>query len=271
MYFANLLGEDGVRSFDRGSSKCIPFVNEHENTTAGFVALKDGKLVVSTDGENLFLKGIKNEKDDAVLNFTSHKAHKGKTKHLTFKEIKDTDENPLIIVLCKEISLYDSIPTGLKYIYIGEDYMLACLIYGACDFDGITMQRCNVTDTNGKQKATFTGKHLSLFSRCIDPETEYCYMKDVVNHVELSYKGEEGCSRYSTVTSMVNKFDERGLKEAQEQRARDLIRKQQVQDLKDSAEQERVSIIDKKRQDIEQEEASKGAAMFLKAVQELRH
>lgn len=272
MYFANMLGEEGVKVFDRGSSKCYPFVNTVEGTIEGFVSLKDGKLVVTNEGENLFLKGITGEKDDAVLTFTQHKPRKGKKQRqeLTFAEIKDTDENPLIIVLCREISLYNNIPTGMKYIYVGEGYMLACLIYGACDFDGATMRRCSTTELDNRQRATFTGRDLQKFSLCIDRETEYCYMRDVVNHVELDYQGEEGCSRYSTVSSMVNMFDERWIKDAQEQNAKMLLRREAIEKRKEEEKKAKEEAIAKKRYDKESDEASFGAAMFLKAVNSIK-
>lgn len=176
MYFVNMCDEEGVGTFRKGNS--IPFVNKFKETVKGYVSLKGNQLVVGTDGKNLFEKGITQ----------SNEAYLPKLKSgLTCKEVTETEENPLILVLCDYIEVYDKVPANIKFIHLGDEKILAMLIYGACGFNGIPMQRCNETELANKKAKKLTSKDIKGITRSIDTESDYNYINDAVIQLEIKY------------------------------------------------------------------------------------
>lgn len=270
MYFVNMISNKETK-IDRGNSK-IPFVcGAYDSPVQGFVTLRNNMLTVSDSGVNLFEKGISGNPDDMYAPIRKKKTQ------LTHKMIADTEENPLVIVLCSEIAIFDGVSAGLKYIYINEDTILACLIYGVCEFDGVPMQRCNTQVFENKKKKLFSGKDMKELSSCEDTETGYSYLKDVVNQVEISYKDSSTGESlvYRTSLDNVVMFDNTGLELAKQKKTEHDAKVKEIKERKEEEERKRVAEIqakeDAKRKE-EQEKvfnaASVGAAGFLRAVSE---
>lgn len=179
MYFVNMCGKEGIGTFRKNNE--IPFVNHLDETTESYITLKNGKLVVSNGGENLFKKGI----------VISDEPYLPKVKSgLTCREVRETEENPLIIVLCDYIEVFDRVPANIKFFHLddGEDNkILAMLVYGACSFNGVPMQRCNETELSGKRTKKLLSKDIKGITRSIDNESEYNYIDDAVIQLAIKY------------------------------------------------------------------------------------
>lgn len=140
MYYRSLI--DGFNgTFKRNNGKSVAIVvnpSEEENC----VRFKDGQIVISdsTDGQEIF--GIFGDAEEAVTPV------KGKyVSHFKNKDVAETKDNPLIVVATNKIRFYKDIPTSLEVLFINDDYFLAMLVYGACDFlmndtQWVALQRC---------------------------------------------------------------------------------------------------------------------------------
>lgn len=157
MYVCNMLGETGVGL--KKADKLVKFNNTLSDGAVKGIITMSGDVVTMCEGnvgENLFGVGLNEDGDE--LAFTSVKAR------VTKSMIKDTDENPVIAVLCSSIAVYSGVPTCLRCMYINDDIILACLLYGACEFNGIPMVRCYNGDiADNVAKRTFTGADVKSF------------------------------------------------------------------------------------------------------------
>lgn len=68
-----------------------------------------------------------------------------------WKDVVETPDNPLILILCKSISLKNGAKTCLRYININEDACLVLLVSGFCSFEDyegcqLPMSRCLTED-----------------------------------------------------------------------------------------------------------------------------
>lgn len=223
MYFSNLF--NSVYKSDRGGRKgTIPFecsISEKVSPDT-HVVLEDNKICLKHDisdkNNDLFLFGLNPE--DMNTKVLGEKSRLS----LTYNDIKDTDENPLIVVLAKSIKFYAGVSTYIKYINIGKD-VLAMLVFGACEFtfpDGtsVAMQRCNSSYLEERIKFEYTGEDLSKTSILEDKESGYRYNNEAVNSVIVSYTSSKGTAfdgvKYRTVLNHVNVFDSSKLEEARE-------------------------------------------------------
>ena len=159
MYYSNLMGNVSG-TFNRNGGKSFPLIIESsEKVSNQSVRVHDGKILVTSDlvGEDVF--ALRGERDFTPTPF------KG-VSNLTIRELADTEENPLIVVCTKGIRFYSDIPTYLNVLFVNDDFMIAMLIYGACEFefeDGsfVPLQRCDETDLNKKGiHSTFSCKSL---------------------------------------------------------------------------------------------------------------
>lgn len=279
MYFSNLLDGNVVRDFQRHTrTGTIPFVcNEDSRAVEAEIILKDNQIVVGKpgEGENLFAKGLSGEDSEAFL-------EKYKTG-LTYKEVKETEENPFIVVLAKSIKFYVGIKTYVKYINISDDFVLAMLVYGACEFtfeDGtsVPMQRCNATNLDNRTTVEYTGKDLRGCTKFECKESGYNLNYDVVSAVIVHIPNTSACN-YRSVSDHVLVFDNKNWdiakKKAAERKAKEEEDKARKEEEKrraaEEAERRRKEEAEAKAKEVEKqfEEASVGAAAFLQAVAQM--
>ena len=178
MYFVNLCEDDGLGTFR--ASNDIPFENTKTGTVEGYITLKNKKLVVDTQGKNLFENGIIDSDEPYLSN---------QKTELKCKDLIETEENPLIIVLCDYIEVFDKVPANLKFIHLGDedDKVLAMLIHGACSFNGIPMQRCYSVDVEGKKSKILRNSDLKGITHSKDKESGYNFIDDAVIQIEIKY------------------------------------------------------------------------------------
>ena len=186
MIFVNMLDDAGCKTYRTEKQGAIPFVVKDsgivENVNIGLT--KNNTLEVVQGNQGLFGKGLLGDDKEIYL------ADKLPTKvnsNLTFAQVKETEDNPLIIVLCKSIEVFDGVLANIQYMYIGEDAILACLIYGVCVFDGVPMSRCNTQDTQGKVSRVYKGKDILSFHDFKDKQSGYNYVWDVVCQTQINF------------------------------------------------------------------------------------
>lgn len=279
MYFSNLLEGNFVRDFQRHTrTGTIPFVcNVDERAIEADVVLKNNQITIGNagEGENLFAKGLNGEDSEVFL-------ERFKTG-LTYKEIKDTAENPLIVVLAKSIKFYVGVKTYVKYINISDDFVLAMLVYGACEFtfeDGtsVPMQRCSTTNLDNRTTVEYSGKKLRECAKFECKESGYNLNYDVVSAVVVHIPNTSSCN-YRSVPEHVLVFDNKNWEvakaKAAERKAKleeeRLRKEEEKRQAALEAERKRKEEEEAKAKEVEQqfEEASVGAAAFLQAVANL--
>lgn len=196
MYFSNLLD----RKVEVSRGKSFPFVCEYEDRVLenAHIVVENNQIVVKVGDEyaekDLFLKGLSGVAETAVDGITT----KSKRIHdFTYGELKDTAENPLIVVLAKGFSIYAGCRSLVKYIELGSGYVLAMLVFGACSFsmeDGseVPMQRCDFSDIGERAKFEFTGETIKGMSNVVDKESNYRVNVDMVNAVLVNFSSSKG-------------------------------------------------------------------------------
>lgn len=68
------------------------------------------------------------------------------TKQLSFEDIKDTSENPVLVILFNELTVFENIVAHIKLVRVDDTHMLGALVAGACMFNGVALQRCNTSN-----------------------------------------------------------------------------------------------------------------------------
>lgn len=283
MYFVNMLEGNGMATFrEKMSENVVRFYNNVENTAENVGVVLDTKrdkptLVVSGNGENLFAKGLGIQNNEEYL--SQYKTERGSNKYksgVTNREVMDTAENPILIVLCNEIGIYDNIPVCLKYLYVDDNTMLVALISGVCDFNGVTLQRSNISTIGDKTAKPISASELRAVTSCIEKESGYCYIYDAVMEVILKYNKNKMAIQSKTVSEEMVMFSDENYKEfkrkaEERKRIHDelLRRKQEEREAKRKAEEDRIEKERQERLQEELEEASRGAAEFLKIIQGL--
>lgn len=196
MYFSNLL--DRKVNVSRGKS--FPFVCEYDDRVLenAHIVLENNQLTVKVGDEyaekDLFLKGLSGVAETAVEGI----ATKSKRIHdFTYGELKDTAENPLIVVLASGFSIYAGCRSLVKYIELGDGYVLAMLVFGACSFsmeDGteVPMHRCDFSDISERAMFKFTGETIKNMSNVVDKESNYRVNGDMVNAVLVNFSSSKG-------------------------------------------------------------------------------
>ena len=196
MYFSNLLD----RKVEVSRGKSFPFVCEYEDRVLenAHIVLENNQLTVKVGDEyaekDLFLKGLSGVAETAVEGITT----KSKRIHdFTYGELKDTAENPLIVVLASGFSIYAGCRSLVKYIELGGGYVLAMLVFGACSFsmeDGteVPMQRCDFSDIGERAMFKFTGETIKNMSNVVDKESNYRVNGDMVNAVLVNFSSSKG-------------------------------------------------------------------------------
>ena len=186
MYICNMLGKDGVKSYNNG--KVV--ISNEESVVEGYFTVKDGKVVeTESEGENIFLSWYNTEKESSLYRVGKPNGRKG---NLTYSIVKDTPENPLIVVLCKEIGVFEGIEADIRYINLSDDTILAMLVSGACTFDGNPMQRCNTMSFENRTIYNYSAEKLRDLSDNLFTEknSNYVYSKDIICSVLLNHESD---------------------------------------------------------------------------------
>lgn len=227
MYYGSLLNHVESGDFYRGKGAVqFEYVNSKELMRDASLVLQDDKLkIVSGAKENLFMQGIQGVDPTEKLDKKLFKL--GRYEDLSYADVQDSEENPLIIVLCKKINFIQGTKAFVKYVQL-QDYILAVLVYGVCEFvnddgDPVVMSRCYSAEIEGKQRHTYTAEDMKRLSRMVDPESGYDMGRDAVCAVVVDYGGAKSGAisavSYKTVGSCVKVFDVRGLTAAREKAA----------------------------------------------------
>lgn len=294
MYFSNMLCSES-KTFARGGKEgTYPFVCEFiDRVNVGAVTIKEKQLVVGGSSEDIFCRDIAEHQQKSDI------YNKEVGCKLTYGQVADTEENPLITVLCKGIYFYEGVKSFIKFINLGSEGVLACLVYGACDFeffdgDVVTMQRCNDQSLDRK-RYYYNGAKLMQCFYAEDKESGYNYAYDAVFGGIISIgvlKGEMNF-RYRTVKDKTYLFSTEGIEAAREKerkRKEEAARKAEAHRLErarmqeeynrsqiEKAKQESMEKAEKakktrttKKEEVVTELGSAGAAAFLQAVAQLK-
>jgi hypothetical protein len=161
MYFSNLLPSvpEGEIVREDGLSLPIIFNPEDAEDLVNHTVRHIGDRIVVTgetsEGINIFsTEGREIDMESKLTPFR-------KVPHLTWSEVSDTEENPIVVVLTKGVRFYSDIPTYIEVLYINNDMMLISLVYGACAFemadgDYIPLQRCSRANIDAETHRVFS-------------------------------------------------------------------------------------------------------------------
>lgn len=278
MYFSNLLD----RKVEVSRGKSFPFVCEYEDRVLenAHIVVENNQIVVKVGDEyaekDLFLKGLSGVAETAVEGITT----KSKRIHdFTYGELKDTAENPLIVVLAKGFSIYAGCRSLVKYIELGSGYVLAMLVFGACSFsmeDGseVPMQRCDFSDIGERAKFEFTGETIKNMSNVIDKESNYRVNSDMVNAVLVNFSSSKGKVfdgvSYRTIKEMSTVFKTDTMM-MQREKAAERMAKKTARKLAIEAERAQRSAEAKAERERQMEEALKEQKKEFKVPTERKH
>lgn len=158
MFFSNLMG-DIAGKYSRYDSFPLTLVDTDGASTKRVKIVEvDGNMelkLTDEDGTDIF--DVDGNKDDVfVKNRNLSSKYADESSVLYVKDVADTDDNPLIVVSTKGFRCYYNIPTYIKVLFVNSSFMLAELIYGACEFqfaDGsfVALQRCDDSDLNNRE------------------------------------------------------------------------------------------------------------------------
>lgn len=145
MYFVNMV--DDVNEGDVFQRELtVPYIASClDSSYEGKFVVKDGSVQFvgdDEDGENIFNRGFRGD-PNAIYNANF-------SKYIKFKDVIDTEENKLIVVLCNSIGIYQGVDANIKIMLIDENHMLAALVYGACEFNGVCLKRTCTKAVEGR-------------------------------------------------------------------------------------------------------------------------
>lgn len=281
MYFSNLFNAR-VRDERKCGRGTIPFVCDSDILTVedAHVVCNDGMLLVKTGAEalkdDIFMQGLISEDPEELILGKQYKLD------LRYKDIQETAENPLIVVLAKSIKLYAGVTTYIKYITM-DDCILAMLVFGACEFtfpDGtsVPMQRCNNSlNLVNRQTVEYDAKSIAGLSRLEDKESNYLMTNDVVNAVVVSFSSSRGTTfdgvRYKTMKNHVKVFNTKNVlyareKERKRKERAELLKLQKIEERKKAELREKQLKKDEEQKVLDEQFSgiNQGALAFLNAV-----
>lgn len=288
MYFVNMsdIPEGTVINRKFGSHVGFPFVQSVSvGSNVKFVAAEGGNLVLTDEGDNLFGKGLNDDSNELFVSDGNRK--------LSYRDVMDTEENPVIVVLCKQVEVFRGTSVGLKFMYINEDYIMAALVYGSCRFDGVELQRCDSSDMsskvvgkviNGKnlhEVVSWNSKEQGIDYNMITDMVAYAHIKSSVtkdNSVTFSSSSARGI--HNTIfdkSGEENAIKERDRKKAEAEAAYRRKQEKLMADRKAASERREAEALKKKEEEnakIEkkmlrggiEKTAAAGASAFLEAI-----
>lgn len=159
MVFSNM--SDIKQEYSRNRGKSFHLVMTNERVIDCSIYEERGNIVIGNNSDgvtNLFeIKG----NDEDVFSETYRMIKKrvrtpeGTYKrfvekvpevYLTYGQVKDTPDNPLVVVKTDGIKFYDGISTYLKVLLVDGENVVVMLVYGACEFklgdEFIPLERC---------------------------------------------------------------------------------------------------------------------------------
>lgn len=257
MYFCNMVGEGAVKLFTRNGK--VDFLNEVDKVAenVSFV-LKDESVFVDENGSvgSLFLKGLKG------VGTATYNEKLSKT--LTIADVEDTPENPLIVCLCREITVYDGVPADIKIMSLDDEVALVMLISGKVDIDGSPLVRCKEVLGIERKTKTFKAKDFRTFGNFVDEESDYNFYADAIHHIRINYRSKGESIGYANIKEDQEFLTTRGLESAR-QRAAEKRRIAEERRQQKEAERAKMERIQKEKEEakqakIEREEAEQRRA-----------
>lgn len=204
MLFVSMCNDVNAGLFERNKGKSCGFMitpemAEGEAVPGGLAINYDGYLVWSQGNVNFAEKGLGKVDDSEVYE-----------KGITYEAVADSEENPILFVLCNDIKLYQGISADLKLLRLDDEHVLAALITGACVFNGVPLQRCNNANLDvAKVVKTIDIKNLfsgiSFLGKGSDMSVDYSY--DALCHGRFLVKADGSYSQRS-IRSREYVFDE---------------------------------------------------------------
>lgn len=115
-----------------------------------------------------------------------------KDTKVLWKDVVETQDNPLILILCKSIGLKNGAKTCLKYININENACLVLLVSGYCifeDYEGayLPMNRCLEEDFSRMKSEMISPKRL-LGMTNVEHQNGYDFCMDMLMTVYALYQ-----------------------------------------------------------------------------------
>lgn len=155
----------------------------------GYLTFNNGKVIKSDSpsDENIFLKGLDGEDNEV---YRQGKLSVGnKRVGITYRNVKDTEENPLLIVVCNTIEFYSKVQTDLR-VFVDGDKIYAMLVSGACCFDGVEFVRCSNVNLAGKEKIKYDAKRMQSVLSWVfkDVKVGYDLSKDIIANLVIEHE-----------------------------------------------------------------------------------
>lgn len=213
MIFCNLVGDEMPRVVERriGKNMGLPISFEEIIDSEGWNGVSASDVCVVCDGEKLAVRYSKNvgnpdelannlfalvgNPDEDMLPF-----HKRKNEEqILLRDARETDENPLILVLCKSIHIPEKTKANVKFINISSDLVLAMLIVGECVFEDesgekIPMARCVSSQTSSTNRRKMDATELYKLMNTKDANG-YSYNMDMLYTAYMYYGQDMTCVR----------------------------------------------------------------------------
>ena len=223
MLFVSMCDDVKAGLFERNRGNSFGFRITEEMVSGSPVAgglILNGKEVTWGEGSNMAEYGL-----GVVEGATEYE------KGISFEGVKDTEENPILFILCNEIGIYNNIMADIKVFRLDSDHLLVALISGACEFNGVPLQRCNNSNLDNAKigrvmrddslfgEGTFLGKGKDI-------SINYSY--DAICHGQFTIKN-DGAFNSRSVRSREYIFDD-----TNKARGEERIRRQEEQKKKEA-------------------------------------
>lgn len=181
-------------SYTRSKGNSIPLAVNVDTSESKICTLrKNGNILEVTEDtseDNIFaLMGNEDEIPVKVKGAPS----------LTYKDLKDTAENPLIVVATDGIRFFNDVPTFVKVLFVNDDFFLVMLVYGACEMklgtSYVPLQRCSTDDI--ERKGIHSAYSASAFKERVYNRTKGNWDKsyEMVCPIYVKVKGEDSTFR----------------------------------------------------------------------------
>lgn len=181
-------------SYERNKGNSLPLMINVDTSESKVCTLRKNNNVLEvsegTSEDNIFaLMG--DDKDSPIK-------VKG-APSLTYKDLRDTAENPLIMVATDGIRFFNDVPTFVKVLFVNDDFFLVMLVYGACEMklgtSYVPLQRCNSDDI--ERKGIHSAYSTSAFKEMVYNRTKGNWDKsyEMVCPVYVKVKGGDSTFR----------------------------------------------------------------------------
>lgn len=162
-------------------------------------------------------KGLDVPVESGTEVFSERKKGSRSVETISLDDVKDSQMNPILFILCSHIQLIEGIPTELKLLRIDEKHILAALITGACVFNSVPLQRCDTSNLDTKTvyrdldfNEIFSGD--SFLGKTAESRYDYSY--DALLECSVRVSAEGGFS-LRTIRDREYIFDKSGIEAAE--------------------------------------------------------